>query len=96
MSKPKIIKWNATHYPEKRTSFHGVRNVADQRCMLQSEKELYETYFNQPMEDYSDELDAEHIDDFDDDVYEYYDRADYGVDIALAQNLPPPKFKKVR
>lgn len=65
----------------------------DQRAPVNDPEGLYNQFV--VPEDLYDELDNETIDDFDNDVYDYEDRTDLGVDIAAAQNLPKRKKKVV-
>lgn len=73
--------------PYDRTDFSDVDSVTDQRAIINTPQELYERFVVDP--EMMDELDNENIDDFDNDAYEYEDRAEYGVDVAAAAALEP-------
>lgn len=73
---PKIMS-SETFYPED--------DICDQRAPINDPQELY-NQFVVPEELY-DDLDNETLDDFEGDVYDYEDRTDLGVDIALAAEL---------
>ena len=60
-------------------------DTTDQRAPVNNPQELY-NQFVVPQE-VMDELDSETIDDFDNDVYDYEDRTDYGVDVAEAADI---------
>ena len=57
----------------------------DQRAPVNDPQELFNQFI--VPEDIMEELDAETIEDFDNDVYDYDDRTDLGVDIAQASYL---------
>lgn len=65
--------------------YSKVESVTDQRCIINSPQELYEQFVLGP--EIFEELENESITDFDDDVYDYEDRSDYGVDVAAAAVL---------
>jgi hypothetical protein len=60
-------------------------DTTDQRAPVNNIDELY-NQFVLPM-DVMDELDHEKIDDFDEDVYDYDDRSEYGEDVAAAGQI---------
>lgn len=60
-------------------------DTTDQRSPVNNIDELY-NQFVLPM-DVMDELDHEKIDDFDEDVYDYDDRSEYGEDVAEAGQI---------
>lgn len=66
-------------------------DIIDQRAPVNDPEALYENFV--VPDDIMDELDAETLDDFDDDIYPYEDRTDYGVDIAAAANLDLKKSR---
>lgn len=66
-------------------------DTTDQRAPVNNPQELY-NQFVLPAE-VMDELDAETIDDFDNDVYDYEDRTDYGVDVADAAEIEYKRSK---
>lgn len=66
-------------------------DTTDQRAPVNNPQELY-NQFVVPQE-VMDELDSETIDDFDNDVYDYEDRTDYGVDVAEAADIDYQRSK---
>ena len=82
MSKLKIKFTYGTH-PEKGTLFDPQMDTTDQRAPLNDPETMYQQFVLQE-QDLS-ELDDELISDFDNDLYEYEDRSEYGEDIARAQ-----------
>lgn len=60
-------------------------DICDQRAPVNDPESLYEQFV--VPDDMMDELDNEKIEDFDDDIYDYEDRTDLGVDIAAAADL---------
>lgn len=60
-------------------------DITDQRAPVNDPQALYEQFV--VPEDIMDELEDEKLEDFDNDIYPYEDRTDYGVDIAAAANL---------
>lgn len=60
-------------------------DTCDQRSPVNDPQELYNMFM--VPEDIMDELDAETLQDFDNDDYDYDDRTDYGVDVAAASQL---------
>lgn len=62
--------------------FNPGMDTTDQRAPITSVEELWNTYMG--ADDVEDELDAETIDDFDTDVYEYTDISEVGEDILTA------------
>ncbi len=66
-------------------SFSKNDDTTDQRAPVNDPFDLY-NQFVMP-DEIMDELDAERIDDFDNDFYDYEDRTDLGVDIAAAAQL---------
>lgn len=60
-------------------------DTTDQRSPVNNIDELY-NQFVLPM-DVMEELDNEKIDDFDEDVYDYDDRSEYGEDVAEAGQI---------
>lgn len=60
-------------------------DICDQRAPVNDPQALYEQFV--VPDDMMDELDNEKIEDFDNDIYDYEDRTDYGVDIAAAADL---------
>ncbi|GHS99824.1 hypothetical protein FACS189421_10970 [Bacteroidia bacterium] len=77
------IKKTYGKHPDKGCEFNADMDVTDQRSPLNDPQSMYEQFVLGD-QDLS-ELDDETIDDFDDDFYDYDDRSEYGVDIALAQ-----------
>lgn len=73
-------------------TFFASDDTTDQRAPVNDPEALY-TQFVVP-EELMDELDAEKIDDFDNDIYDYEDRTDLGVDIAASQHLSLSESKK--
>lgn len=60
-------------------------DTCDQRAPVNDPQELYNSFI--VPEDVMDELENESVEDFENDVYDYEDRTDLGVDIAAAANL---------
>lgn len=73
-------------------------DITDQRAPVNDPQALYEQFV--VPEDIMDELEDEKLEDFDNDIYPYEDRTDYGVDIAAAANLDLKKsienIKKIK
>lgn len=73
-------------------------DITDQRAPVNDPQALYEQFV--VPEDIMDELEDEKLEDFDNDIYPYDDRTDYGVDIAAAANLDLKKsienIKKIK
>lgn len=69
-------------------------DTTDQRAPVNNPMDLY-NQFVVPDEVMS-ELESETIDDFDNDIYDYDDRTDYGVDVAEAADIERQRslFKK--
>lgn len=67
-------------------------DTCDQRSPVNDPEALYNSFIV-PAE-IMDELEDESLDDFEGDVYEYEDRSDLGVDIALAAELDLKKSMK--
>lgn len=83
----RIVKWYDKIKPYVSQDFSNVRSVCDQRAILNNPQELYEQYVvNEEMHE---ELLEEELQDFDDDFYEYEERAEYGVDVAAASAIAP-------
>ena len=66
-------------------------DICDQRAPVNDPEALYNTFI--VPEEVMSELDAETLDDFEGDIYDYEDRTDLGVDIALAGDLSLQKSK---
>lgn len=82
MSKRKFI----TQYGPKKlgaNEFNEDMDVTDQRCSTFDVETALQCF--QITEEIQEELDAEDIDDFDNDVYPYESITDYGKDILTAQ-----------
>lgn len=62
--------------------FNEKMDTTDQRAPITSIEELWDTYMG--AEDVEDELDAETLDDFDNDIYPYEDISELGEDILTA------------
>lgn len=60
-------------------------DTTDQRAPVNNPEDLYNTFV--VPEEIMSELDSENVDDFDNDFYDYDDRTDLGVDIAMAADL---------
>lgn len=73
-------------------SFNPKMDTTDQRVSINNPQELYEQYI--APENLMDELEAETIDDFDNDFYDYDDRTEYGLDVATASYLSAPEQYK--
>lgn len=82
---PKIVH-GEEFYPED--------DICDQRAPINDPESLY-NQFVIPEELY-DDLDNETLDDFEGDVYDYDDRTDLGVDIALAAELERQGKKSIK
>lgn len=67
-------------------------DITDQRAPVNDPEALYEQFV--VPEDIMDELEDEQIEDFEDDLYPYEDRTEYGVDIAAAAHLDLEKSKQ--
>ena len=65
--------------------FSKADDTTDQRAPVNDPIDLYNQFVMS--DEIMDELDSECIDDFDNDVYDYEDRTDLGVDIAAAAQL---------
>lgn len=83
-----IIKWYSKLKPSKEQDYSMVRSVCEQRAILNNPQDMYEQFLVN--DELHDELLDEKLEDFDGDFYEYEERAEYGVDVALAASLPPP------
>lgn len=66
-------------------------DTCDQRAPVNDPEALYNTFI--VPEEVMSELDSETLDDFEGDIYDYEDRTDLGVDIALASDLSLQKSK---
>lgn len=71
---PKILGCNA---------FNKKMDTTDQRAPINEPEDLFNTYMID--EEIQDELDNEKLEDFDNDVYDYDDRSEYGEDVLAAQ-----------
>lgn len=60
-------------------------DITDQHAPVNDPEVLYEQFV--VPEDIMDELEDENIEDFENDLYPYEDRTEYGVDIAAAAHL---------
>lgn len=60
-------------------------DVTDQRAVVQSAEQMYNRFLVDPST--FAELQAETVEDFNRDVYDYEDRSEYGVDVVTASNL---------
>lgn len=69
-------------------------DTCDQRAPVNDPEALYNTFI--VPEEVMSELDSEDIDDFDSDIYDYDDRTDLGVDIALSAELDKQKRSQKR
>lgn len=67
-------------------------DICDQRSPVNDPEALYEQFVLP--ENIMDELEDEKLEDFDNDIYDYEDRTDLGVDIATAQDLDLKKSVK--
>lgn len=67
-------------------------DTTDQRSPVNNPEALYEQFV--VPSDIMEELDAEQIDDFDDDVYPYEDRSEMGEDIAEMSRLDLKKSQE--
>lgn len=67
--------------------YSRVKSVTDQRCIINTPQELYEQYVLGS--EIFEELENEVITDFDNDVYDYEDRGEYGVDVAASKAVDP-------
>lgn len=82
-----------TPYGKKITSgehYNVKDDTTDQRAPVNNIDELY-NQFVVPM-DVMDELDDEKIGDFDNDVYDYDDRSEYGEDVAAAGQVDMEEY----
>lgn len=80
-------------YGKKITSgehYNAKDDTTDQRAPVNNIDELY-NQFVVPM-DVMDELDDEKISDFDNDVYDYDDRSEYGEDVAAAGQVDMEEY----
>lgn len=66
-------------------SYNPKDDTCDQRSPVNNPEWLYEQFV--VPEDVMDELDAENLEDFEEDIYPYEDRSEMGEDIALAAQL---------
>lgn len=64
-------------------------DTCDQRAPVNDPETLYNTFV--VPEEVMSELDSESIEDFDSDIYDYDDRTDLGVDIALSADIDMKK-----
>lgn len=71
---PKILGSNA---------FNKKMDITDQRAPINEPEDLFEQFMID--EEIQDELDNEKLEDFDNDVYDYDDRSEYGEDVLAAQ-----------
>lgn len=65
--------------------FDPADDITDQRAPLNDPEALYEQFVIS--DDIMDELDDETLDDFENDIYPYEDRTEFGVDVAAAAHL---------
>lgn len=75
-------------YGPKRTAqndFNVKEDITDQRAPINDPETMFEQFMQYDVADVMDELDAEQIEDFDNDAYEYEDRSELGEDIAALQ-----------
>lgn len=80
MSNSKFLLPYGKH-PACSNDFDKSMDTTDQRAVINNVEELWNQFVADP--EVMSELDAENIADFDNDVYEYLDRSEYGEDIAL-------------
>lgn len=82
-----MVKFLSVFGPKVLCGEHYFENddTTDQRAPVNNPQDLY-NQFVVPDEVMS-ELESETIDDFDNDVYDYDDRTDYGVDVAEAADI---------
>lgn len=87
----RITKWSDELKPSNEQDYSGIISVTDQRAILNN-PEAAVSEFLIPS-DVMEELESEEIEDFDNDLLSYDERAELGEDIATAKNLPSIKAK---
>lgn len=85
----KVVKWSDKLKPQNYTDFSNVKSDTDQRCILNTPAELWDSFVAGDVID-EEEFENEKIEDFDKDVYPYEDRTELGIDIALAHSITTP------
>ena len=76
------------------TSYEDVKDVCDQRSPVNDPQELYNQFVLD--EEVHEELENEHVSDFDNDVHDYEDIGEYGQEIVIAQNLDRDVTSKIK
>lgn len=65
-------------------------DTTDQRSPVNNIEDLYNQFV--VPEDVMDELDSENVEDFDNDIYDYDDRSEFGEDIAAAGQIDMEEY----
>lgn len=87
----KIVKQWDKLKPSIVDSYFGVESVTDQRAILNSPQGAVEAFLLDGVEE---ELEKETIADFENDIHDYNERAEFGEDVATARRVEMTAVKE--